>query len=630
MPEKLTRVRRRRKIRSFASLGDLGEKFSSRQLIALVIGLVLLCGLLFVGVTYGTGAYHNWRESRLLRRASELLDKQDFDGATHAAHQALVLHPDSLLAFQILADATERQNRVETVAWRAQVARLQPQNLDAQLNLASAALRFGELDTARKALDRVPPNDRDRAAYHVVAGWLARAQGDEFGLQEHFAAALKQEPNNELYQFNLAVLQIKSSDKEKSDNAHKLLERLARSPSYRTGALRALLNDAIDRGDLAGADGIAQDLQMSQQVTFADYLLCLNLYKKLDEKKFQALLEKVKPVATRQATDLGLLLDWMNSNGLAGEVLKWTDKLPTDLTTNPPPSISVAEAFAQSKNWSRLKRWTRSKSWAESDYIRLAYQAYAARQMRQSGDAEFDSIWRSAERAANDDPQRELTLARIAQKWNLGAESEQLWLRLSKNPPTRREALDALGKLYRANNDLPNLYRTLQRLHEASPEDPINSANYARLAMLLEQNTAEAHKVAKDAYDRLPNDTNCAVTYAFSLYGLGRTAQAIEVLNKLPADQLRDPHAAVYAAVVFADENMQDPARGYISAAKVGPIFPEEKKLLEEVTGKVVGAATPTPAPSPAASATAFATPVPAASPSPSPSPTPSASAGAR
>ena len=210
MAEKITRLRRRRKIKSLASFGDLGEKFSSRQLIVLVAVIIAACGLGLIGLNYGTSAYHNWRESRLLKEASEMLDRKDFDGAIRGAHHALALHPDSLQAFQILADATEKQNRVDTVAWRAQVARLLPQNLDAQLNLASAALRFGELDTARKALEKVEPANRDKAAYHVVAGWLSRAQGDEFGVQQHFAAALKQEPNNELFQFNLAVLQIKS------------------------------------------------------------------------------------------------------------------------------------------------------------------------------------------------------------------------------------------------------------------------------------------------------------------------------------------------------------------------------------------------------------------------------------
>ena len=274
---------------------------------------------------------------------------------------------------------------------------------------------------------------------------------------------------------------------------------------------------------------------MSQQVTFSDYLLCLEFYRKLDEKKFSALLEKVKPVAARNPLDLALLMDWLNKNGLSAEVVKWMEKLPSELTTNPPPAIAIADAFAEAKNWSRLKRWTRGGAWGDSEYLRLAYQAYSSKQSRQtSSDAEFSGLWRSAERAASEQPEREINLARLASKWNFSTEAEQLWLRVSKEAPMRREALDALSRIYRTNNDLPNLYRIAERLHENSPNEPGLAANCARLAMLVDQNPAEGHRLAKETYDRTPDDVNVAMTYAFSLYGLGRTAEGVEIMKKLP------------------------------------------------------------------------------------------------
>src|SRR3712207_6525658 len=223
---------------------------------AVVAGFAL--GFLFL--SYAPRAYRGWRESRLFKTATEMLQKQDFDGATIAARQMLESDPDSLAAYQILADATEKQNRADTVAWRAQIARVLPNNLDAQLNLASAALRFGQLDAARRALDNVAPQDRDKASFHVVAGWLARAQGNDRDVEKHFAAALAQEPNNELYQFNLAVLRIRSLKQEEYDQARETLERLRRVPGFRTGSVRALLGDAIQRDDLERADSLAQDL----------------------------------------------------------------------------------------------------------------------------------------------------------------------------------------------------------------------------------------------------------------------------------------------------------------------------------------------------------------------------------
>lgn len=607
MSQHVRRVRRKRRTKSLRG----GSTVLTPTRIAICAGALLLgFGVGLFLLTYGPRAYSGWRETRLLKRASSMLEQQNFDGAMREARDVLERHPDSVAAFYILAEASEKQNRPETVTWRAQIALRQPQNLDSQLVFASAALRFGQLDTARKALENVLPADRDRAAYHVVAGWLARAQGSEAEAEQHFAAAVNQEPGNDLYQFNLAVLRMRSEEPEKIAESRKVLERLSKVPGFRAGSLRALLSDAVQRNELERADTLAQDLQMSPQVTFSDYLLCLEFYRKLDEKKFSALLEKVKPVAAHNPADLALLMEWMNKNGLAADALKWMEKLPAELTTNPPPAVAIADAFAEGKNWSRLKRWTRSGSWGDSEYLRLAYQAYGSKQSRQSGaDAEFSSLWRSAERAASDRPDREIQLARLATKWNLPAEAEQLWQRVSKNAPTRREALDALFRIYRANNDLLNLYRTAQRLHESSPNEVGAAADYARLALLVDQNPAEGHRVAKEAYDRAPMEINAAMTYAFSLYGLGRTADGIEIVKKLPAEGVHDPHAAVYAAILFLDENQIAAAQEYIAAAQAGPIFPEEKKLLEEAIAKATATtpnstATPSPTPSPSPTST--------------------------
>jgi len=603
MAENSGRVRRKKRVRSARRRDANLPSWRTLAYAGGAIGILILAGLSLI---YGPSAYNAWRQSGLLQRAEDKLRQDDFAGAAAAAQESLKVQPDSLRAYYIMAEATEKQNRPETVAWRAQIARLSPQDANSHLNLASAALRFGQLDTARRALEAVPPQDRDSASYHVVSGWLARSQGDEAGVEQHFAAACEREPANDLYQFNLAMVRIKSPTPEKNLEARTTLDRLTKSTPFRAGSLRALLSDAIQRDDLPAADRFAQELQMSPQVTFSDYLLCLSFYRKLDEKKFAALIEKVKPVAARNPGDLALLMNWMNSNGFATEVLKWADKLPAELTTVAPPAIAVAEAYVAAKNWSRLKRWTRGGSWGDSDYLRLGYQAYAARQLRASGgDAEFESRWRAAERAALDQPEREINLARLASKWGFGIEAEQLWLRVAKNPPTRREAFDALAGIYRANNDLPNLYRTLQRLHESSPQEPVAAANFARLALILDQNTTAGHKIAKAAYDQAPNDVSSTVTYAFSLYGLGRTADGIQVMKKLSPEQLHDPHVAAYMAVLLLDDNQPDAAKEFVDVARAEPIYAEEKKLLDETIGKVTTAQSPsppTPSPTPSSS----------------------------
>ena len=89
--------------------------------------------------------------------------------------------------------------------------------------------------------------------------------------------------------------------------------------------------------------------------------------------------------------------------------------------------------------------------------------------------------------------------------------------------------------------------------------------------------------------------------------------QGIEVLQKVPRGELEDPHEAVYAAVLYADDNQMDVAKEFIAAARAGALPPEERKLLDEVAARTAGnaplpSATPAPAetaPSPAPDAQA-------------------------
>ena len=592
--------RLRQQINRTASVGQARPVRGGLVVLAVIAGFAL--GLLVLSI--GPKFLNAWRESRLLRQAGTNLKQENFNAANDAARQALQIDRDSLAAYQILAEATEKQNRAETVVWRAQIARLQPRDIDSQLNLASAALRFGQLDAARKALDSVPKENRESAPYHVVAGWLSRAQGDEAGQERHFAAALEKEPRNETYQYNLAAVRIKSPDSQKNAQAREALEQLAKSAPFRAGSLRALLNDAIRHNDLKAADRFAQELQLSPQVTFADDLLCLDFYKKLDQKKLATLLEKVKPLAARQPEDLAALMAWMNGNGMSAEVLRWMEKLPPEKTANPPPAIEVADAFAAQKNWSRLRRWTKSTNWGDSEYLGLAYQAYARQQSRQVGaDAESVSLWHDAERACEENPEHEIRLARLASKWNLPSQAEQLWLRVAHNPLSRREALDALFEIYRASNDLPNLYLTAMRLHETSPEEPLIAAEYARLSIILDRNQSEGQRVAKEAFDQAPTEPPCVVAQALSLNSQGRTPEGIVILQKLPPEKLHDARVALYLAVLLVNDGKADAAHEFIEAANSGFVFPEEKKLLQEALQKQSSSTSATPAPSPTISA---------------------------
>src|SRR4029077_18159109 len=102
MPEKIRRVRRKRRSRSLPGV----ESFSSLRFhlppvrvalyftaAAAVVLLIIVFG------TYGSKLSAGWHESRLLNRACAMLEKNDFVTASLMARQVVERHGDSLPAF---------------------------------------------------------------------------------------------------------------------------------------------------------------------------------------------------------------------------------------------------------------------------------------------------------------------------------------------------------------------------------------------------------------------------------------------------------------------------------------------------------------------------------------------------
>src|SRR5262244_2682078 len=150
VPEHLDRAEQEKLRQSFFQ-----RQFRLARLALAIVGLaiVFLAGA-FV-VSYASKLYQNWRENRLLDRAIALQNEGKLSKAEQMARELIERHPDSLPALLILAETAERQNFEEAVSWRERIARLRSRDQESQLNFASAALRFGKLDVAREALNRV-------------------------------------------------------------------------------------------------------------------------------------------------------------------------------------------------------------------------------------------------------------------------------------------------------------------------------------------------------------------------------------------------------------------------------------------------------------------------------------------
>jgi len=112
MPDKITRVRRQRKIKPFHGF----EQLLRPATLAILIGsLVFLIALGLIFFTYGARVYSDWREGHLLKLATKLLHEQKYNEATRVAQDVVNIDPDSLPAFYILAEAAEKQSDTDSL-----------------------------------------------------------------------------------------------------------------------------------------------------------------------------------------------------------------------------------------------------------------------------------------------------------------------------------------------------------------------------------------------------------------------------------------------------------------------------------------------------------------------------------
>jgi hypothetical protein len=82
-------------------------------------------------------------------------------------------------------------------------------------------------------------------------------------------------------------------------------------------------------------------------------------------------------------------------------------------------------------------------------------------------------------------------------------------------------------------------------------------------------------------------------------------AETLAILQNFRPEELHDPRAAVYVALVLAETNELERAKDYIAAAESGKLYSDEKKLLQEAKAKLSDmSATASPTGSPSSSAT--------------------------
>ncbi len=560
---------------------EIQSEKNERRFIKLIVGGLVSSILVVVLVYAGVHFFHSWQERRLVRRAAAYLSGGDAKLAALSARRAFQMNPANADAARALAQIADRTGDGTALDWWRKVLDLQPNKTEDALSLVRAALRQNDLAAAEKALAGLDETAKATAGYHAASGRLEEMKKHPAEAERHWAEASTLAPDNISYQFQLALIRLGSNDQAKRASARQVLEHLRADPKQRAASTRALILDGMAHQEQAQhTQLLASELQGYPEALFSDRLLYLEILQKVRDPGFAEYLAKLQKDAASNPADLASLLSWMSGNENAAAAIEFAKTLPAQSVSKWPVAPTLAAAYASLPDWPGLEHLTSTTEWPPFDFLRHAYLSRALRGQNRKLAAEQE--WIAAQKEASAQPQSLLVLARTAAAWGWEAETVDLLWVLSKSGETRLEALQALYQHYAKLGDTTGLYRTLLRLVEALPHDLALQNNLAQVSLLIGADVDRARKVAAETRSKEPGNGAFAATYAFSLYTSGDVKGALETMDQLTGDQLRDPSVAVYYGVVLAAAGRKEKAREYLQRAAEATLLPEEKALVEK------------------------------------------------
>ena len=539
--------------------------------------------------TLGRAAFARWQHRRLIGDAAKAFAGGDLRSAALSARQAFLKNPASTAACAILAQIAEQEHSPEAILWRQHLVEIDPAKSPRLLDLAGTASALGETFVAEQALAQVAGRDRDTAAFHATAATVAVA-AKQFGQAEKdFQRAAELDPKNQNVLLNLATIRLAIAPPGAATEAAATLERLRENPQFRHAALRALLTDARRRGDFARATGLAAELRQDAGSTLTDMLLWLDELQRAHSPEFDAQLRDLQSAAAKSEGTIYSIMTWMNARGLSPQTVAWADSLPPPIRSRIPVPLAFAEACMLTGDWKRLRTLVTVDDWGDVDFLRFAFHARVldetAGHVRR---AEFRGMWERATNATRGNTNALSMLARLVTGWGWKNEAAQLWWIIARNTTGQRPALQTLYAMHAADRNTRELYRVVRRIFEIEPSNPVAKNNVASLALLLGEDMPEAHRLAVENFRLDAAQPAFAATHALSLHRRNRTAEAVAVLEKLPAAAFEDPSLAACLGVLLHAVGDTAKAAPFLEKAALGKdkIFPEEITMVSKALGK--------------------------------------------
>jgi predicted Zn-dependent protease len=543
----------------------------------------LIIALVVGGGMQARRALKREKARRLVAEAKVHLQSKDLIAASRCLKAALAANYKSVEATRLTADMLENAGSWTAIDWRIRSVQLQPTNMTTRLDWAQTAVKLGDAKSAEDALSGLEEDAKNSAQYHKVAGALAWIQGRRDQAEQHYQKALQLEPKNPSNVLNLGTIGLISTNVDVAAAARKSLQALAATNELRgLEALRLLALEATKRKNIPEALAYTCRFATNPAATIDDKIDHLNLLKVAEKPEVSSWLSTLKQQATNSANDVFVLGRWLSRTEGPTNALAWLLSLPQAVQTNRPVALFISDSQVVTKDWNGLLNTVGQKDWGESEVMRLAFESLARRSLGQTNEA--DTLWKRARRQSARHLYRLYHLVQQSTAWGWAPERREVLTEIVFEFPRELWALDLLVKQLVESGATEDLQQLVYKLSVADPSNVKLKASLARLSLLRKNQLPNAHRLAKEAYDRVQDDPLILSTYAYSLLIQGRQNEAVQVLDRLKPQELQIPWVATCYGVIEAKSGNKQAAHEPLERAKSAKLLPEEIELVRQAS----------------------------------------------
>jgi thioredoxin-like negative regulator of GroEL len=464
-----------------------------------------------------------------------------------------------------------------------------PDSLSDHIAYGKTALRFGDVETAEKALSSCTAAQRASPAANRLKAAIELIRRRPVAAEAALTSAVAQEPENLESKLELAALSLHSTSIATSSAAREQLHQLSASQSpVRLQACRELIADAINQGRAADARAYAKRLASDPAATFDDQIRRLNVDHVLAGTVSSVTLGDIQSRAARMPAEAAQLATWMILVGNARNALVWIESLPAAIRTSGPVRTAYASALAELKDWDRLAHQIEEGAWGSipRDSARAAMTARLLHEQQRPDLAQ--NVWTEILILNKQNLPGLRVLLRLATLWGMDHETSATLRCIAQSYPDETWALEQLATRCHQRKDTAGLRDTFALWSELHPEDRKVQSDWVMATLLLEKGQPAPSVVqkAQKLYQSEPDNAYFATIQAFSLWRQKQAGVALTIMEKLPPAELEKPGRALFYGALLAATRQSPLANRYLALAEKTPLLPEEAMLLEEARGR--------------------------------------------